>query len=43
MSNTLIQAVTLTPGIGEAYTPTIIGRDGTIYAISDAKIFAVGQ
>ena len=43
VTNTLIQAVTLTPGIGEAYTPTIIGADGTIYAISDAKIYAVGQ
>ena len=43
VTNTLIQAVTLTPGIGEAYTPTIIGTDGTIYAITDAKIGAVGQ
>lgn len=43
VTNTLIQAVTLTPGIGEAYTPTIIGVDGRIYAISDAKLFCVGE
>ena len=42
-SNTLIQTVTLTPGIGEAYTPTIIGNDGRIYAISNAILFCVGQ
>ena len=43
VTNTLIQTMKLTSGIGEAYTPTIIGMDGTIYAISDATLFAVGQ
>ena len=42
-TNALIQTVTLTPGIGEAYTPTIIGVDGRIYAISNAILFCVGQ
>jgi len=42
-SNTLSQTVTLTPGIGEAYTPTLIGADGTVYAINNATLFAVGQ
>lgn len=42
-NNTLIQIVTLTAGIGEAYTPTIIGNDGRIYAISNAILFCVGQ
>jgi hypothetical protein len=41
-SNTLIQAVTLTSGIGEAYTPTIIGVDGIVYAINNAMLYAVG-
>jgi hypothetical protein len=39
----LSESVTLTSGIGEAYTPTAIGVDGTVYAINDAILFAVGQ
>jgi hypothetical protein len=35
--------VSLTAGIGEAYTPTVIGPDGTAYAINDAILFAVGS
>ena len=42
VTNTLSASVTLTPGIGEAYTPTVIGADGTIYAINNATLFAVG-
>jgi hypothetical protein len=34
--------VTLTAGIGEAYTPTWMGPDGKVYAINNATIFAVG-
>jgi hypothetical protein len=42
-SNTLLQRLTLTAGRGEAYTPTAIGPDGTVYAINDAILFAVGN
>ena len=41
--NRLTQAITLTSGVGEAYTPTVIGVDGTVYAISNATLFAVGK
>ena len=42
-TNTLSEAVTLSAGIGEAYTPTIIGPDGTVYAINAAILNAVGR
>jgi hypothetical protein len=41
-SNSLSQVVTLSSGIGEAYTPTVIGPDGTAYAINDAILDAIG-
>src|SRR5438132_4142645 len=43
ITNTLSQAVTLSPGVGEAYTPTLIGADGTVYAINQAVLHAVGS
>lgn len=42
-TNTLIQPLVLTLGIGEAYTPTVIGVDGTVYIIANAILFAIGQ
>jgi hypothetical protein len=41
-SNTLSQRIRLSKGIGEAYTPTVIGSDGTAYAINDAILDAIG-
>jgi hypothetical protein len=42
-SNTLSQKVRLTSGLGESYTPTAVGPDGTVYAINNAVLFAVGK
>jgi len=42
-TNTLSQKVALTSGVGEAYTPTLIGVDGAVYAINNAILFAVGH
>ena len=42
-TNTFTQTLTLTAGIGEAYTPSVIGTDGTVYVIANAILFAVGQ
>jgi hypothetical protein len=42
-TNTLDERLTLTGGLGEAYTPTVIGVDGTVYAINDAVLFAIGE
>jgi hypothetical protein len=42
-SNTLSETNVLTAGIGEAYTPTIIGVDGTVYAINNTVLYAIGH
>jgi len=42
-SNTLTQTNVLTTGIGEAYTPTIVGINGLVYAINNGILFAVGH
>jgi len=42
-SNTFTQVITLSTGIGEAYTPTVIGADGTAYAINQAVLDAIGK
>jgi predicted small secreted protein len=42
-TNTLAARVQLSPGLFEAYTPTIIGPDGTVFAISNGILFAVGE
>jgi hypothetical protein len=41
VSNSLTESVPLTSATGEAYTPTVIGVDGTVYAINNATLFAV--
>ena len=43
VTNTLTESIVLTAGIGEAYTPTMIGSDGTVFAINNATLFAVGR
>jgi hypothetical protein len=42
-TNTLGETLTLTAGIGEAYTPTVSGPDGTVYIIANGILFAIGQ
>jgi hypothetical protein len=42
-TNSFSQVITLSSGIGEAYTPTVIGTDGTAFAINDAVLFATGR
>jgi hypothetical protein len=42
-ANTLSESFPLTVGIAEAYTPTVIGPDGTVYAINNGSLFAIGD
>jgi hypothetical protein len=40
-NNTLSQSIRITNGLGQAYTPTLVGADGAVYAISNALLFAI--
>jgi Bacterial Ig-like domain (group 3) len=42
-TGTLTQAVEITDGVGEPYTPTAIGPNGMIYAINGGSLFALGS
>jgi hypothetical protein len=42
VTNTFSEQIVLTPGLGEAYTPTVVGPDGQVFAINNATLFAVG-
>jgi hypothetical protein len=41
-TNSLTARVNLSTGIGEPYTPTVVGPDGKVYAINNATLFAIG-
>jgi hypothetical protein len=40
-TNTLTQATYLQPATGEPYTPTVVGPDGTVYAINNGRMHAM--
>jgi len=42
-SNTLSEKIRLNAPRGEGYTPTLLGPDGTVYAINNAILYAVGR
>ena len=42
-NNTLTEPLKITDGLGQAYTPTVIGVDGTVYAIGNAILFAIRE
>jgi len=43
VTNSLSPAFPMAAATGEAYTPTVIGADGKVYAINNATLFAVGD
>ena len=42
-SNTFTQRIELTSGIAEAYTPTVVGADGAVYAVNNAVLFSIAR
>lgn len=40
-TNKLSQSLRLNAGLGQAYTPTLIGADGGVYAISNAILYSI--
>jgi hypothetical protein len=42
-TNTLAEKIRLNKPYSEPYTPTIIGPDGTVYAINNATLYAIGR
>jgi hypothetical protein len=42
-NNTLAEMLTLNKPRSEAYTPTLIGPDGTVYAINNSTLYAIGK
>jgi hypothetical protein len=43
VGNRLSQSIQLTSGVGQAYTPTVIGADGKVYAINNAVLFSIAK
>jgi len=43
LTNTLQQTNVLSGGLGEAYTSTEIGKFGVVFAINNARLFAIGR
>jgi hypothetical protein len=40
-TNSFTESIHLAPATSEAYTPTVVGPNGAVYAINDAVLFAV--
>lgn len=40
-TNTLSQSLRLNTGLGQAYTPTLVGADGAVIAISNARLYSI--
>jgi hypothetical protein len=43
VANQLTERIRFNNGLGQSYTPTAVGPDGTVFAINNAVLFAVGR
>jgi Bacterial Ig-like domain (group 3) len=42
-TNSISQALVLTPGVGEPYVPSTVGPDGAVYTLNGSYLFATGK
>ena len=42
-SNSFSESIRLNSGYAQAYTPTLIGPDGRVYAVNNAVLFSIGR
>ncbi|MBL8520452.1 MAG: hypothetical protein JNK75_07240 [Betaproteobacteria bacterium] len=42
-ANAFAQRVRLNSGVGQAYTPTVLGPDGVVYSVNNAVLMAAGR
>lgn len=42
-TNSFSQKIRITSGLGQAYTPTVVGADGAVYAVSNARLFSIAR
>jgi hypothetical protein len=41
-SNQLTERIALNNGYAQSYTPTVLGADGRVYAVNNARLFSIG-
>lgn len=41
-TNTLAERIRLNNGYAQSYTPTLVGADGRVYAVNNARLFSIG-
>ena len=42
-SNSFSERIRMNNGYAQSYTPTLLGPDGKVYSVNNARLFAVGQ
>ena len=42
-TNAFTQKIALNGPLGQAYTPTVVGADGAVYAVNNATVYAIGR
>ena len=43
LRNAFTQKIALNGPLGQAYTLTVVGADGAVYAVNNATVYAIGR